>query len=179
MTDDAELLRQYKEYGSEDAFSELVRRHLPVVYSAALRQVAGDRALAKDVAQTVFIDLARKAASLSSREFLAGWLYTSTRFAAAKAVRAERRRHNRERIAASMHEHLVDPHQEAACSEIGPALDDAMAALTSEDRNAVLLRFFQRKDLKCVGAALGAKMRLGCASTALWRNCTPIWLAAA
>ena len=68
MTDDAELLRQYAQSGSETAFADLVGRYLPLVYAAALRRVGGDEALAKDVAQTVFIDLARKASSLLGRE---------------------------------------------------------------------------------------------------------------
>jgi DNA-directed RNA polymerase specialized sigma24 family protein len=67
MTDNDELLRQYAETGSEKAFAELVLRNLPLVYSAALRQVGGDEQLAKDVAQSVFTDLARKAASLRGR----------------------------------------------------------------------------------------------------------------
>ncbi len=96
MTADAQLLRQYSEAGSEDAFAELVRRYLPLVYSAALRQVRGDEPLAKDVAQTVFIDLARKAASLVGRELLAGWLYASTRLAASNAIRMDHRRQFRE-----------------------------------------------------------------------------------
>ena len=57
MTDDAELLRQYAQAGSEDAFAELVQRYLPVVYASALRQTGGDAELAKDVCQTVCIDL--------------------------------------------------------------------------------------------------------------------------
>src|SRR5437016_14083178 len=109
MTEDGNLLRQYAQTGSEQAFSELVRRHLPLVYSAAARQVHGNSAMAKDVAQSVFIDLARKARSLANRELLAGWLYTSTRLAASKAIRSEQRRQIRERIAASMH--ADDGHQ--------------------------------------------------------------------
>ena len=92
MTPDPELLRQFARTNSQDAFAELVKRHVNLVYSAALRQVNGDGHLAKDVAQTVFTDLARKAASLSRRETLTGWLYTSAHFAAAKIVRGENRR---------------------------------------------------------------------------------------
>ena len=89
MTPDSELLGRYARTRSEDAFAELLRRHVNLVYSAALRQVNGDAHLAKDVSQTVFADLARKAASLardgdaSSPKSLTGWLYTSAHFAAA------------------------------------------------------------------------------------------------
>lgn len=92
MTSDGELLRRYAEGDSEEAFGELVRRHLNLVHSAALRQVNGDAHLAQDVAQSVFTDLARKAASLVDRPVLTGWLYASTHIAAATAVRTERRR---------------------------------------------------------------------------------------
>ena len=67
MTDDAELLRQYAQAGSEDAFAELVQRYLPVVFASALRQTRGDTELAKDVCQTVFIDLGRKVAESTLR----------------------------------------------------------------------------------------------------------------
>src|SRR5437879_4138008 len=109
MTEDGTLVRQYAQSGSEEAFSELVRRHLPLVYSAAVRQAHGNTAMAKDVAQNVFIDLARKASSLAEHELLAGWLYTSTRLAASKAIRSEQRRQRRERIAVFMHS--ADDHQ--------------------------------------------------------------------
>jgi DNA-directed RNA polymerase specialized sigma24 family protein len=69
---------------AQEAFAEVVRRHLNLVYFAALRQVGGDEHLAKEIAQAVFTDLARKAPALAGREVLASWLYTSTRFAAEK-----------------------------------------------------------------------------------------------
>ncbi|MEI9866518.1 MAG: sigma factor [Limisphaerales bacterium] len=84
MTPDSELFRQFARTNSEAAFAELVKRHVNLVYSAALRQMNGDAHLAKDVVQMVFTDLARKAASLAHREILTGWLYTSAHFAAAK-----------------------------------------------------------------------------------------------
>src|SRR5438876_3204299 len=107
-TDDGQLLRRYSEERAELAFGELVARHIDLVYSAALRVVGGDRHLAEDVTQTVFADLARKASSLPCDVVLAGWLYRHAWFTAAKAVRSERRRQNREKTATEMnalHDH--------------------------------------------------------------------------
>src|SRR5215467_4583090 len=98
MAEDGDLLLEYAQTGSEEAFSTVVRRHLPLVYSAAVRQAHGNTALAQDAAQSVFIDLAAKARSLARHELLAGWLYTSTRLAVAKAIRSEQRRQRREQI---------------------------------------------------------------------------------
>jgi hypothetical protein len=41
MSDDIELLRRYAEEGSEEAFRELVSRHIDLVYSAARRGESG------------------------------------------------------------------------------------------------------------------------------------------
>ena len=96
QTEDAELLRRYAEENSDAAFAELVRRHIDFVYAAALRQARGNAPLAQDVAQVVFTDLARKAATLARHEVVVGWLHTATRFAVAKAIRSESRRTARE-----------------------------------------------------------------------------------
>jgi RNA polymerase sigma factor (sigma-70 family) len=165
MTDDAELLRQYVSEGSERAFEELVRRHLPLVYSAALRQLGGNEAMAKDVAQIVFIDLATKARSLLGRELLTGWLYVSTRLVVSNSVRAEMRRRGREETAVGMQENISMPSSDADRIELSQVLDEAMSQLEPEDRDAVLLRFFQSMGLKEVGTALGisedaARMRI-------------------
>ena len=61
MTTDAELIRRFTEGKDENAFRELVERHLSLVYSTAVRLVGGDAHLAQDVAQSIFTDLARKA----------------------------------------------------------------------------------------------------------------------
>lgn len=165
MTPDCELLRRFSETNSEDAFAELVRRHLDLVYSAALRQVNGDAHLAQDVAQTVFTDLARKAASLSRRSVLTGWLYTSTHFAAAKAVRTEGRRRAREQEAHTMRELLHDPASDVDWDKLHSVLDEAMHKLKDSDREAILLRYFEKRPLAEIGAKLGvnentARMRV-------------------
>jgi RNA polymerase sigma factor (sigma-70 family) len=126
-----------------------------LVYSAALRQVGGDAHLAHDVTQSVFIDLARKAGSLSGRTVLAGWLYTSAHYAAAKVVRTEQRWRAREQEANSMREISNDSSAEPAWDELGPVIDQAMHELNQGEREAVLLRYFEKRQLGEVGAKLG------------------------
>src|SRR5215471_5742401 len=96
-----ELLRDYADHGSEEAFAQLVADHVDLVYSAALRQVH-NRELAQEVAQTVFIILARRANSSGPQTILAAWLHKTTRYAALNALRAESRRREHERKAAEM-----------------------------------------------------------------------------
>lgn len=110
--DDRELLETYARDRSEAAFGELVGRHLSWVYSVALRHV-GDSSLAEEVAQSVFVLLARKAGSLRSGTILGGWLFRTTRFVANRAVRAEKRRRSREQTAASMIPTVTLPEDEA------------------------------------------------------------------
>jgi len=102
MTDDEQQLHAYARERSEAAFGELVARHIDFVYSAALRVVNGDSHLAQDVAQTVFIELAREGESLPDDVALPGWLHRHTCYTATKAVRTERRRQSREQTAMEM-----------------------------------------------------------------------------
>jgi len=83
---DMELLARYTRQHAEDAFAELVRRHLGLVYSAALRQVRSPQ-LAEEVTQSAFIDLARSAVKLKPDTVLAAWLYQVTRRTAIDVVR--------------------------------------------------------------------------------------------
>lgn len=155
MTTDGELLRQYAEENSEHAFTKLVERHVELVYSAALRQVNGDEHLARDVAQSVFTDLARKAAALARRESLTGWLYSGTHFAAAKVVRREQRRHTREQEAHAMQELLQDPPSDASWEQLRPVLDQAMHELKEADRAVILMRYFENHSFADIGQKLG------------------------
>jgi RNA polymerase sigma factor (sigma-70 family) len=149
--DDLELLREYAASQSEQAFATLVGRHVDLVYSAALRQVR-DPDLAEEVTQTVFIRLARKAGSIRVGVILSGWLFRTTRFVASEVVRLENRRRHREQEAM---ESLYESQGEAPWAQIAPSLDEAMAGLNTADRDALLLRFLERKNLKEVGHALG------------------------
>src|SRR6266850_4482144 len=154
MTDGQQLLSQYAESGSEPAFRELVTRYVDFVYSAAVRLVDGDTHLAEDVTQTVFVDLARKAGTLSRGVMLGGWLHRHTCFVAAKTMRGERRRRDRERQAVEMNE--LQDHSQVNLSQVAPVIDEAINQLNTEDRTAILLRFFEQRDLRSVGEILGS-----------------------
>lgn len=153
MQPDNELLRQYATAKSETAFAELVRRHVNLVYSAALRQTGGDTHLSHDVAQSVFTDLARKAGSLLNRESLSGWLYTSAYFAANKMMRREMRRRQYEEQ--FMREPAHENPPETNWEKLRPLLDAAMHSLKESDREAILLRYFENRPYAEVGAKFG------------------------
>lgn len=152
---DHELLQRYAEGRCEASFTELVKRYVDLVYSAARRQVGGDAHLAHDVTQSVFIDLARKAGSLSGRTVLAGWLYTSTHYAATKVVRGEQRWRTREQEGIFMREIANESAPEPSWEELRPVIDEAMHELNQGERDAVLLRYFEKRQLGEVGAKLG------------------------
>lgn len=164
---DRALLRQYVERRSEAAFSRLVRRHLSLVYATCRREV-GDPETAEEVAQAVFLLLARKAPALRAEAGLAGWLFQTARFAAKNALRREARRQRRERRAAEMMQGAQAAEGAAAeefWRQVEPHLNDALGSLGAADREAVLRRFFEGESLAEIGARLGlsentARMRV-------------------
>jgi RNA polymerase sigma factor (sigma-70 family) len=149
---DMDLLRDYQRQGSEEAFAELVRRHVNLVYSAALRH-AGIAAHAEEITQAVFVILARKAAGLRPDTILDAWLYETTRLTALSFLRGERRRQWREQEA-YMQSTFRESTGDLVWHQLSPLLDEAMARLGKKDREAVVLRFFKDKSLREVAAAL-------------------------
>jgi RNA polymerase sigma factor (sigma-70 family) len=148
-----QLLREYTERRSEAAFTELVRRHVDLVYSAALRMVC-DSHLAEDVTQGAFMALARSAHQLTERAVLSGWLHRTAQNIAAQTVRTDVRRRAREQEAAAMNE-LFATAPDAPWEHIAPHLDAALGELSEADRDALLLRFFERKSAQEMAQVLG------------------------
>ncbi|HVU34723.1 MAG TPA: sigma-70 family RNA polymerase sigma factor [Opitutaceae bacterium] len=161
MNRDNDLLRQFADHGDERAFGEFVGAKINLVYSAALRQV-GDAHLANDVVQGVFLAAAANASTLKRHPVITGWLYTTTRHVATKAVRSETRWRRRENEANAMHAMHDDT---TNLGDIRPVIDEAMNELGADDRAALLLRFFECRSQAEVGQALGlgenaARMRI-------------------
>src|SRR5437899_4454063 len=157
MNSDIELLDAYAESHSDEAFGELVTRHVDFIYSAAMRQLRNSH-LAEEATQAAFIALARKAGRLQRRTVVAGWLYRAVHFAALNLQRSEARRKYWENKAATMN----NPHENAPANAADmanetalPHVDDALAELGERDRTALVLRFLQQKSMRDVGDSLG------------------------
>lgn len=162
MIEDMELVRRFARDGSEEAFADLVSRHVNLVYSVALRQTR-DAHLAEEITQTVFVILARKAGSLGPKTVVAGWLCRTARFVSARALTMQRRRQAREQEA-FMQSQSTETEADA-WKQIEPLLETAMDQLSEQDHNAVVLRFFEGRNFRDLSSALGtteagAKMRV-------------------
>ena len=151
-SDDMDLVRDYAACQSEQAFETLAERHVNLVYSSALRQVH-DPHLAEEITQAVFILLARKADRLGPDTILPSWLHRTACFVAADALKARRRRAQREQEA--LMQSLLNVPEDEAWRQISPLLDTAIAGLNEKDRHAIVLRYFQNKSLHEIGAAIG------------------------
>src|SRR6185369_10976360 len=163
QNDDLDLLRDYTQNRSEEAFAAVVSRHVNLVYSVAMRQTR-DSHLAEEITQAVFVILARKAGALGDKTILAGWLCRAARYVSANALTIQGRRQRREQEAYM--ESILNEPEPAAWAEIAPMLDGAMARLGQKDHDALVLRFFEGRNFKEVGSALGAsedaaKVRVG------------------
>ena len=150
---DMDLVRQYARCHSESAFAELVCRHINLVYSVALRYV-GNVQDAEDVTQAVFMIFARKTAALSTRTALTGWLYETTRFAAARFLRTRARRHAREQEGC-VQSGLNDADNDSVWEQLTPLLDEAMGGLTEKERALLALRYFENRSGAETAALLG------------------------
>ncbi|HEX8204268.1 MAG TPA: sigma-70 family RNA polymerase sigma factor, partial [Isosphaeraceae bacterium] len=105
--DDAALLDRFAEAEEEMAFAALVERHGPMVLRVC-RSVLGDLHEAEDAYQATFLLLALRARSIRRRGSVAPWLFGVARRVSTRARRAEARRRDRDRLAASQRVGAVD-----------------------------------------------------------------------
>jgi RNA polymerase sigma factor (sigma-70 family) len=157
MSDDMVLVRQYAQNQSESAFATLVQRHVPLVYSVALRE-ARDPHLAEEITQAVFIILARKAGTLSPKTILSGWLYRTTQYVTANTLHAEYRRVRRE-TEAHMESIVAKESGNSVWQEMLPLLDEGIRRLRAGERDALVLRYFENRSLREVAVTLGVEER--------------------
>ncbi len=151
---DRELIREYAQDGSEGAFASLVQRHLDLVFATALRGVNDER-VAQEVAQNVFIALARKAAWLGSEISVAGWLHKTALLEVRQHWRGELRRQRREQTAVELGTLMKD--DDSLLKALSAELDEGLLELREADRQALMLRYFEGRSHREIGALLGAR----------------------
>jgi RNA polymerase sigma factor (sigma-70 family) len=151
MIDDWELLDRFADSRDEAAFQELVGRYLNQVVGSARRALNGAaQGDAEDVVQAVFLLLARNARRIPRRGALAGWLFHTTRFCCANARKMRQRRRTHEREAG-----MISPTTPGIPDEMRHVLDQGLASLAENERQALLVKFFQDKTAAETGALLG------------------------
>lgn len=155
MVDDTDqmLIRAYVRSRCEQSFAELVRRHVNLVHSTALR-IVREAALAEEVTQSVFLALARHSARLQGRSSLIGWLHETSRNLSINTVRGEERRRQREREAANMKTLNLDESRET-WQQLALHLDEAISQLKRAERDVILWRYFEHKTAEQIGGLLG------------------------
>src|SRR3954469_7392950 len=123
IMEDMDLVREYVARNSDEAFAELVSRHVNLVFSVALRHVrnAGE---AEEITQAVFIILSKKAPALRKGTVLSAWLYHTARLTSANYLRGEIRRQRREQEAPM--QWFYQETGNDIWPQIAPVLDDAM-----------------------------------------------------
>ncbi len=151
---DAALLRAWAVAGSDAAFRQLTDKYINLVFSIALRGVAGGRELAEEVTQNVFALLARKAGSLKADPSISGWLYQTAVLEARSAARRELKRLDKMKQLSEAEPTPTNDHTDP-WAEALPLLDGAMDALSHAERELLLLRFYEGRGLRDIAAELG------------------------
>lgn len=151
---DAELLSEWLDHQREAAFHALVDRYAGLVHMAA-RRTCGDESLAGEASQLAFITLARKARSLVSRGSLAGWLHATAILQARNLLRQRNREIRKLHILRTHMENQPQASPAADWQRIQPVLDEALAALSTKDRETLLLRFYRSLSVREIATSLG------------------------
>ncbi len=156
---DQQLLRAFVDHRSERAFEMLVQRFVDVVYAAAMRKIQ-NRALAEEVSQLVFVDLAKKAPALAKlqRGHLSSWLHKAAVFQACKLVRGEERRKRREAMFTDQcRTQLPDDVGASKWADLRPILDEGLCRLPEKDRQVIVWRYLEECSMGEVAERAGAK----------------------
>ena len=154
---DFALLRRYVEYGSEDAFSQIVCRHAGWIYNQC-RRALRDTQLAEDATQAVFLLLARKARSMPAATHIAGWLAQTCRYVLADVRKHRARYLRRQQLARDLAVYRFQTHENALPaveSGVSEALDEAISRLREGDRQAILMHFYEGLTIHQMAEQLG------------------------
>lgn len=161
---DAELVRRFKE-GDRSAFQEIVRRYQDRVFTLCLRWM-GDRQVAEEVAQDVFLALFRSLPGFRGDAMLSTWVYRVV------INHCKNRRLYRKRRHLDQHEALEGEREDDAparqiadegpgtdaplnAAQAGQLLQEGLDRLDEEQRQIIVLRDIQDLSYEEIADLLG------------------------
>lgn len=143
-TSDEVLLHQYVHEQSQQAFSHLVKRHAPLVWSVC-RRIIHHHQSAEDAFQATFVVLMKQAPKLTLRASLSTWLY-------AVAVRIARRTQSRDSRLTTTSSHVNElaakPASQLTVQELIEVVKQEVSKLPSRYQPVMDLCFFQRLSVR-------------------------------
>lgn len=161
--DDNTLLRRFADTRDEEAFRALVDKYAGVVYGVARRRTGSDEA-AEEIAQDVFLALARKAGAIARRRSLSGWIHRAATLESLKQLRNDA---TRQRHVAMIRDHQQTQHgsqgDENVWQEVRPHLDELLERLSADEREILVghyidgLRFSEIASHSGISAAAAQK----------------------
>ena len=149
---DGQLLTAFVTERDSEAFAGIVRRHGPMILGVC-RRVVGDVHAAEDAFQAAFIVLARRAASIKSREQVGNWLYGVAYRTALKARAVLARRQSREKQVETMPEPAVKPPADV-WPDLQVVIDEELNHLPDKLRLPVVLCDLEGRTQRAVAAQL-------------------------
>ena len=154
-TDDTTLLQRFAESQDEDAFRTLVDRYAGVVYGVALRRT-GKHETAEDVAQIVFLALARKAGAIFKRRTISAWLHRAATLESLKQLRNDA---TYQRHLTMIQEHEKnDPRSqqdENVWKNIRPLLDELLNRLSTNERQILVEHYVEGAQFDEIASRIG------------------------
>lgn len=135
-------------------FEDLVDEHQSMVFSLAMR-MTGDRGLAEEIAQDVFLEMDRHLGRIESAEHARFWLRRVTMSRAADALR--RRKVRGIPLWVRIEEnHAVQAEEQS--SPLGARLERLLNTLPEAQRAALVLRYQEDLTPEEIAATLGAPL---------------------
>lgn len=141
--------------GDSEAFCTLVEQYRDRVYRLAFRMCGGAAHLAEEAAQDAFVAAWRGLPNFQGKAQFSTWLYQLTTNAAIDLLRREKRHSGNADVAElELPDHSPTPQQAVERRERQQAVQKALAALSEEYREILLLRFMAQRDYAEIGAVL-------------------------
>ena len=153
-SEDNALLRRFADRQDEDAFRALVDKYAGVVYGVALRRTGKNEA-AEEIAQNVFLALARKAGSIAGRRALGGWIHRAATLESLKHLRNDATHQRHLAMIRDQQQEQQSTGDENLWKEIRPHLDELLNRLSTSEREILVEHYIEGQQFGEIASHIG------------------------